>query len=228
MKILSIILCFSCLIPLTNVIGQPVVTDTAVLDQESTTNLLASSAGFAVANNYSIAQTFTAGMAGTLSSVNVAVWKGSSTTANLTMSIWSTGTSGFPLAELASSTVAASTISLVDQLVVVTFSDFSQAVTVRPGLMLAIRLASPALNAPPYQTRYDWSYYLPGQYAGGRSYIYGSTTLDQADTDFAFQTYVTPVPEPNGILLGLLSLSPLVSMRFLISPVKVSLPATNK
>jgi hypothetical protein len=78
--------------------------------------------------------------------------------------------------------------------------------------MLAIRLDSPALNAPPYQTRYDWSYYLPGQYAGGRSYIYGSTTLDQADTDFAFQTYVTPVPEPNGILLGLLSLSPFVSM----------------
>jgi hypothetical protein len=93
MKILSIILCFSCLIPLTSVIGQPVITDTAVLDQESTTNLLASNAGFAVANNYSIAQTFTAGMAGTLSSVNVAVWKGSSTTANLTMSIWSTGTS---------------------------------------------------------------------------------------------------------------------------------------
>jgi hypothetical protein len=202
--------------------GQPVVTDTAVLDQESTTNMLASSAGFAVANNYSIAQTFTAGMAGTLSSVNVAVYKGSSTTANLTMSIWSTGTSGSPLAELASSTVAASTISLVDQLVVVNFSDFSQAVTVRPGLMLAIRLDSPALNTPPYQMRYDWSYYLPGQYAGGRSYIYGSTTFDQADADFAFQTYVTPVPEPSGILLGLLSLSPLVSMRFRISPAKVS------
>jgi hypothetical protein len=185
-------------------------TYTAVLDQQSTADMLASGGAFAVANNYSIAQTFTAGMAGTLSSVNVSMSKGSSTTANLTMSIWSTGTSGFPLAELASSTVAASTIPLVDQSVVVTFSDFSQAVTVRPGLMLAIRLDSPALNISPYQMRYDWSYDLPGQYAGGRSYIYGSTSFDQADADFYFQTYVTPVPEPSGILLGLLSLSPFV------------------
>jgi hypothetical protein len=188
--------------------GQP----TAVLDQQSTTDMLGGSAAFAVANNYSIAQTFTAGMAGTLSSVNVSVFKGSSTTANLTMSIWSTSASGSPLAELASSTIAASTIPLVDQPVVVTFSDFSQAVTVTPGLMLAIRLDSPALDTYPYQMRYNWYYDLPGQYAGGRSYVYGSTTLDQADADFYFQTYVTPVPEPGGILLGLLSLSPFVSM----------------
>lgn len=192
----------------------------ALLDQQSTADMLGGSAGFAIANDYSVAQTFTAGMAGTLSSVNVSVSKGSSATADLKMTIWSTDASGFPLAELASSTVAASAIPLVDDPVVVTFSDFSQAVTVTPGLVLAIRLGSTALDTYPYEMRYNWYYDLPGQYAGGRPYIYGSTTLDQADSDFYFQTYVTPVPEPSGILLGLLSLSSFVSMsayRLLVS-----------
>ena len=65
-----------------------------VLDQEYNTT---GPTSFAIAYNWSVAQTFTAGMSGTLSRVDVTVTKGPYTTADLILSLWSTSANGSPL-----------------------------------------------------------------------------------------------------------------------------------
>ena len=168
-----------------------------VLDQEYNTT---GPTSFAIAYNWSVAQTFTAGMSGTLSHVDVTVTKGLYATADLILSLWSTSANGSPLSQLAASSLPATAIS--SGVSVVSFGGFSQSVNVTPGTVLGIRLSSPALNNPPYNTRYDWAYDKQGNYPGGRSFVYGNTTLDQAAADFDFRTYVTPVPEPTATVLA--------------------------
>ena len=173
------------------------------LDQS---NVFSVASALAVASGYSEAQTLTCGLAGSLSRVDVAVLRGPNTTADLVLSIWSTAADGSPLAKLASSSLPASAIPNQYPDTLVSFENFSQSVTVSPGELIGIRLDSAAPDLPPYNARYDWYYETPGQYAGGRLFVYGGISIDQANTDLYFQTFVTPVPEPG---IGLLLLLPM-------------------
>lgn len=172
--------------------------DLYVLDQQST---FVASTGLAVSDKYSQAQTFTCGIEGVLSRVDVKIEKGSATTADLVMSLWSTSGAGAPLNRLATISKPAADIAYSGFGTIVSFDTFSLPVT--PGEILGIRLDSTASNASPYDQRYDWFFEKSGEYSGGRMFVYGNIAVDQAAGDYYFQTYVTPVPEPGVTALSL-------------------------
>jgi hypothetical protein len=134
--------------------------------------------------------------------VDVQVVKQPATTNDLVLSVWSTASDGSLLTRLATSSVHCSAILPAYNWTMVSFNSFSQPVYVSPGEAIGIRLDSPASQPYPFTEGYYWAYETPGLYQGGRLFAYGGVAIDQANSDFWFQTFVTPVPEPATTLLS--------------------------
>ena len=170
-----------------------------------------------------IAQTFTVGIAGTLSQVAVNIARTGDTTAPLFVEIRST-VGGIPNAvdgqvllstplsaaavPIAGPTTAGPFSSAPFAFVNVDLSAFGLAVT--PGEVLALSLTSDAVRGG-----YLWGLNAPGTYAGGHGYYRGNS-LDAAwilgGADQNFRTFVS-VPEPASLALVAIALAGLVTMR---------------
>jgi hypothetical protein len=168
----------------------------AILDQQ---NVFTSIYAMSIAQDFAGAQTVTCGMAGILSRVDVKVSKGSATTDDLLMSLWSTASDGSLLSKLSTSSLPASSIPTSSFGTAVSFDTFSLPVV--PGEVIGIRLDTAAPNTPPYDLRYNWLYDTPGHYSGGHVSRYYASRTEQVNADFWFQTFVMPIPEPSITLL---------------------------
>ena len=167
---------------------------TPILDQQN-----APSGNFprlTVANDRSQIQTFTVGLTGELTRIDVQVAKGSNTVENLVLSLWSTDSAGLPKDMLASGSVPPSAIGSGGlQPPFVTFDLNAAALPVSSGELLAIVLDSSAPNNPPFfSERYEWE--IGGQYDRGTAYTRLGSAFFAASDDFHFKTFVS-VPEPS-------------------------------
>ncbi len=172
---------------------------------------LASPSGFgpAVVNSQSVAQTFTAGIAGLLTNVDVAAYATPGETDLVTLGIYRT-TGQLPNGSALYSTTfnpailpSASLYSATSP-VFTGFDVSSAGLLVNPGDMLAIVLSSGGLGISPW-TIWRASYsagYAGGSLLGGG---FGDWRIPDLPADGAFLTYVDPdvaaVPEPVSLLL---------------------------
>lgn len=141
-----------------------------------------------VANDRMQIQTFTVGITGVLTRIDVQIEKGSQTVEDLVLSLWSTDAAGLPEDLLAAASVPASAIDPTFPFV--SFDLGAEAVAVSAGELLAIVLSSDASNTPPFAERYEWE--IGGQYDRGTAYILLNGTFFIFDDDFHFITYVEP------------------------------------
>jgi hypothetical protein len=171
--------------------------------------------GAAIVSVQSWAQTFTVGVSGLLSGVDLGLYATTGETDTLTLGLYATA-GGIPTGPALYSTIVNPSILPSDSLVfsgatMFTFFDVSSAnLAVSVGDVFAIRLSSGGSGTPPWTL---WRANLSTDpYAGGvglTSTNGGSTWAPPTGgSDLAFQTYVTtdtvPVPEPATLsLLGL-------------------------
>ena len=156
----------------------------------------ASGAALSVASDRWQIQTFTSGLSGKLSRVDIFAYAKNDTFEPITLTLWSTNSDGLPLAPLSSSTLAASQVRLQGY---ASFADFSEDVYVTPGLELALVITSSASNLPPSEQRYEWGF--GGDYSRGTSFTFKDSLLTANSEDFHFRTYVSTIPEPSSLLL---------------------------
>jgi hypothetical protein len=180
-------------------------------------------AGFLAASGIDIAQTFTVGLAGTLSLVSVNIARTADTTAPLFVEIRTT-VGGIPnamdgqvllstplsaaLVPIAAPTTAGPLSSAAFAFINVDLSAFGLAVT--PGEILALSMTSDAVPGG-----YLWGLNVPGTYAGGSSYFRGNGPdvawmLGGADQNF--RTFVS-LPEPASLALVAIALASLMAIR---------------
>jgi hypothetical protein len=165
--------------------------------------------GVVVENEYnSVAQTFTVGIGGTLSSIALQLGTYSGTGGTIDVNIFGTASSGLPAGDsLASASIGWSTLptwSFYDPSAIVPFNLSSSHLSITAGAVLAIVVSStPGANAA-------MDSYYPGGYLGGAAFgnYSGSwqpmrLSMDGIVVygDVGFKTYVTPTPEPTSILL---------------------------
>jgi hypothetical protein len=161
------------------------------LDQSSST--VNSASGVTTGNEY--AQLVTAGLTGTLSSVEVSALRINGTTADLTASIRSVSGGQPSGADLATASVPYTSVLLASGWV--TF-DFSSPISVSAGDQFAIVITTTASGASPY----SWAYETTSSYAGGVSARkLGAGSWTNEVFGFAFRTYVNtpdsgPTPPP--------------------------------
>ena len=170
-----------------------------VIDQQHTPS--GSFPAFAVANDRTQIQTFTVGITGAVTRIDVQVSSGLLTVENLVLSLWSTDAAGLPQSRLATGFVAPTDPAFTssDPRPLIPFDLTARAVEVTAGELLAIELNSNATNTPPFNERYLWE--IGGQYDRGTAYTQiGSSFLKQSE-DFHFRTFVTSVPEPGTLVL---------------------------
>jgi len=172
---------------------------TPVIDQQF--NPGNSPNSLAVANDRTQIQTFTVGISGTLSSIEVLVEKEPQTVEDLVLSLWSTNAMGLPQTELAAQSWAPTdpVFAPPSNLALVPFDLSAAAVPVTIGELLAIELNSNASNNPPFDERYAWN--IGGQYNRGTAYTQIGTAISPQTDDFHFITFVNPVPEPGTMAL---------------------------
>ena len=179
-----------------------------ILDQ----SFLPGGGGRAIINSRPVdwAQTFTVGVGGVLDSVDVQIFRASTTTADLLFDIRST-TAGVPnesnVATLASVAVPAAGVPTVATFFNIDVSSFNIAVS--PGDVLAIALRSTTVTPADY----SWRLQSTGTtYGSGQAYFripdVGITTwtVSNANQDLGFRTFVettaTVVPEPSSLALA--------------------------
>jgi PEP-CTERM motif len=172
---------------------------TPVVDQQFTPS--GSVARLAVANDRTQIQTFTVGITGTLTDIDVRVSKGSQTVADLMLSLWSTNAAGLPQTQLAADSVASTDPAFAPpgSVALVPFDLTAAAVPVAAGEFLAIELNSNASNNPPFDQRYEWE--IGGEYNRGAAYTQIGTTIFPQTDDFHFVDFVNPAPEPGTLAL---------------------------
>jgi hypothetical protein len=163
---------------------------TPILDQQN-----APSGNFpalAVANDRTQIQTFTVGVTGVLTRIDVQVSRETQTVEDLVLSLWSTDVTGLPKDLLATVSVPPSAIDLRSPTEpFVTFDLSAEAIAVSAGELLAILLNSNAQNNPPFfEERYLWE--IGGQYDRGTAYTRLDTSFFEQSEDFHFRTYVEP------------------------------------
>ena len=141
-------------------------------------------AALAVANDRSQIQTFTAGVTGFLSQVDVQVGRSNDTFEDLVLSIWSTDLSGLPLSQLSFASVPASASSVVYPLPFVSFNLSSGSLFVSESNLYALVLDSKASNNPPFEQRYLWSW--GEEYGRGKAYTKISSSLSEQTGDLHF------------------------------------------
>jgi hypothetical protein len=172
---------------------------TPVVDQQFTPS--GSFARLAVANDRTQIQTFTVGITGTLTSIDVEVSKGLQTVEDLVLSLWSTNAAGLPRTPLAADSVAPTDPAFAPpgNVALVPFDLTAAAVPVTAGEFLAIELNSNASNNPPFDQRYEWE--IGGQYNRGVAFTQIGTTIFPQTDDFHFIDFVNPAPEPGTLAL---------------------------
>lgn len=196
------------------VLAQPAVA-APVLDQSVTYPASGGISAYSIyetpANQYVLAQTFTAGLSGQLTAVSLGLFD--KATENLTVSILGTS-GGLPdqTELLVSGTLSPSDVDN-DPFSLETVDFSSYLLDVVAGEMYAIMLSS----TTPFQQEYNWTRgsfdtftgddLSPADpYAGGVGYFSNNggstwTALTNFSQDFSFQTFVdpNPVPEPGSI-----------------------------
>jgi PEP-CTERM motif len=172
---------------------------TPVVDQQFTPS--GNFARLTVANDRTQIQTFTVGITGTLTSIDVRVSEGPQTVEDLALSLWSTTAAGLPQTQLAAASVASTDPAFAppELAALVPFDLTAATVPVTAGELLAIELNSNASNNPPFVQRYEWE--IGGQYNRGAAYTQiGAMIFPQTD-DFHFVDFVNPAPEPGTLAL---------------------------
>jgi hypothetical protein len=163
---------------------------TPILDQQNAPS--GNFAALTVANDRTQIQTFTVGVTGVLTRIDVQVSRETQTVEDLVLSLWSTDVTGLPKDLLATVSVPPSTIDLPFPRPFVTFDLSAEEVDVFEGELLAIALNSNAPNNPPsFLERYLWE--IGGQYDRGTAYTRIGSSLPAHSDDFHFRTYVNPV-----------------------------------
>lgn len=180
-----------------------------VLDQSNVVSSFIFDA--AVVDQVSRGQTFTVGLAGELSQVNLEIYKSTNTVVDPTFEILGT-TGGVPddTKVLYQATIPLSDIPTFDTpptgAVPMTSVDVSSAgIVVTPGEVLALTLSRNGPGGPPWLL---WRQGIGG-YAGGNSYDSippGSPWTVDGSYEGGFQTFVSPqsVPEPSSVVMLLI------------------------
>ena len=156
---------------------------------------------FAVANDRTQIQTFTVGITGAVTRIDVQVSSELLTVENLVLSLWSTDAAGLPQARLATESVAPTDPAFTSSgpRPLIPFDLTAGAVKVTAGELLAIELNSNAANNPPFNERYLWE--IGGQYDRGTAYTQIGSSFFKQSEDSHFRTFVTSVPEPGTLAL---------------------------
>jgi hypothetical protein len=143
----------------------------------------------AVGNDRTQAQTFSVGITGLLTRIDVGVSRGPETVDDLVLGVWSTDTEGLPDEELATASVPASAVVLTSNRVFVSFELGAAGVFVTAGSRLAITLDSAADNTEPFQER--WAWFQGGFYSPGRTFtLVSGTVVAGYGEDAHFKTFV--------------------------------------
>ena len=161
-----------------------------VLDQEHAP--VGNFGALAVASDRTVFQTFTVGIAGALTRIEVQVARQPLTAENLDFSLWSTDAAGLPKVLLARASVPPSALGAPFSFPFVGF-DLGSAVPVEEGDVLAIALNSNERNdlpPPAPSTRYLWQY--GGQYVRGAVSVQVGPVLSPQAEDLHFRTFVVP------------------------------------
>jgi len=177
------------------------------LDQSNVVNTFDFDA--AVVSEVSRGQTFTVGLAGVLSQVNLEIYKSTNTIVDPTFEVVGT-TSGAPddSKVLFQTVIPLSAIPTFDTppsgAIPMTSVDVSSAdIVVTPGEVLGITLARNAQGSPPWLL---WRQGIGG-YTGGNSYDSippGSPWVVDSPYQGGFQTFVSTIPEPSAVILALI------------------------
>lgn len=184
----------------------------ATLDQEF--NLIGSNKVLSVDVDNDLSQTFSVGITGTLSSIDLLI-KSVNSTEDLMVDIRQTTVSGSPVEEdigdeiLGSFTVTADSINEPGAFTFKSFDVSALGIDITNGNLLAISLTSNESIGS-----YQWVVNTSGGYSGGEAYLRGadigsSTWTTFRNSDLSFRTYVQPVPVPAAVWLfgsGLLGL----------------------
>jgi hypothetical protein len=165
--------------------------------------------GAAVLQTQYLAQTFTVGIAGLLSSVEVAAYATPGETDPVTLSIFATS-GGLPTGAALYSTVFSPAILPSDALVFApatvftAFNVASAGISVNVGQVLALSLSSSGTGAPPW-TLWRMQGESATTYTGGSAFLSSNQGASWAfnGEDAAFRTFVdtAAVPEPMSLLL---------------------------
>lgn len=184
-----------------------------VLDQFMPWEPAGTNSDLAVISASRLAQTFTAGLSGKLTQVDLVVMKSPGLTGTMTFSLRPT-TAGIPDATTALLQFEIDLATLPDSLTAgvprpaTSFAVSQFDVHVAAGQQYAITLERDAPASPP------WALWREGRpenfYAGGQEFYRGSVdapwTLLSASRDLTFATYVL-VPEPSALALAAVALS---------------------
>jgi MYXO-CTERM domain-containing protein len=138
------------------------------------------------------AQTFTVGVPGTLTSVEVQIARGTGVTSSLIADVRTTtaGSPGTDAAILASITMPAASVPTSFSLFAFDFTAFNLGVNTGDVLAFVLRSADTV-------DTYDWNATRANGYSGGGAFVRlnnGSWGTNQAFGDMLFQTWVEPVP----------------------------------
>ena len=154
----------------------------------------------AVANDRTQIQTFTVGITGAVTAIDVQVSREPLTVENLVLSLWSTDAAGLPLTRLATESVAPDpAFGSTGPRPLIHLDLNAGGVEVTAGELLAIELNSNAANNPPFNERYLWE--IGGQYDRGAAYTQIGPSFFKQSDDFHFRTFVTSGPEPGTLAL---------------------------
>jgi hypothetical protein len=162
-----------------------------VLDQEHAP--VGNFGALAVANDRTVFQTFTVGIAGALTRIDVQVARQTLTTQNLDFSLWSTDAAGLPKTVLATASLPVTAFGEPFSFPFVSF-DLGSGVPVAVGDVLAIALNSQERNdlpPPAPSVRYLWQY--GGQYPRGAASVQVGSGLFPQTEDVHFRTFVVPM-----------------------------------
>jgi len=171
---------------------------------------------YAIVSTQSLAQTFTAGLAGQLAEVDMQLAKSAGATGDLTFTIRTT-TNGLPNPDdgqsLYTQTIALSSLPTNDdpftQVPLTAFDVSSAHINVTPGEVLALALSRTGPGTPPWATWQSSSDLGSNAYSRGAQYQRSSSSSDwtlltvgTVGQDAGFQTFVSSVPEPSTFALG--------------------------